>query len=78
MTNQELRRFQTHEPFEPFEIILVDGRTFVVKHPEFILVPPKNTWVYVTDDDGNTEHINTAVISSVRHVKGNGRRRKAG
>jgi hypothetical protein len=77
MTIDEVRRFQKHEPFRPFEIVLVDGRVFRVRHPDFILAPPKGTWVYVTDDEGQTEHINTVVMSSVRHARGgNGRGRR--
>jgi len=71
MNAEEIRKFQRHEPFQPFEIVLVDGRRFVVPHPEFILVPPgRGTWIYVADESGGTEHINTMIISSVRHRNG--------
>jgi hypothetical protein len=29
-----------HEPFRPFELRLVGGRTFVVRHPDFVALPP--------------------------------------
>jgi hypothetical protein len=28
------------EPFRPFELRLVDGRSFVVRHPDFVALPP--------------------------------------
>jgi hypothetical protein len=82
MTLGELRKWQKQEPFEPFEIVMVDGRVFGVPHPEFIWIPPGNgTWVYVADPvSGSADHVNTVVISSVRASRksGTSRRRKAG
>lgn len=75
---EEIRRFQKDEPFHPFEIVMVDGRVFKIPHPDFILVPPRGTWVYVTDKYGNTAHLNLLVISLVRKSTKNGKRRRAG
>ena len=80
MTLDEIRNYRDRRPFDPFEIVLVDGRVFRVEHPEFILVPPsKGTWVFVAARDGHVEHINTVVISSLRPAphrqNGRGRRR---
>ncbi|MFO0831054.1 MAG: hypothetical protein U0637_04325 [Phycisphaerales bacterium] len=72
---EEIRRFQKQEPFHPFEIVMVDGRVHRVPHPDFIFVPPRGNWVYVTDADANTAHINILVISLVRRSR---KRRKAG
>lgn len=78
MNLQEIRKECEKRPFEPFEIVLVDGRVFPVRHIEFIWVPPgRTTWVYVANAEGLQEIINTAVISSIRPHK-NGKRRKAG
>jgi hypothetical protein len=65
---EELRRFKKQEPFHPFEIIMADRRIHRIPHPDFILVPPRGQWVYCTDAFGNTAHINILVISEVRHV----------
>jgi hypothetical protein len=80
MNITEIRKWQKQQPFEPFEILLVDGRLFHVPHPDFIFVPPGHgTWVYVADEEGSADHINTAVISSIRKARnGRSRRRKAG
>jgi hypothetical protein len=76
---EEVRRFQKAVPFKPFEILMVDGRRFAVPHPDFIFIPPKGLWVYVTNEDAITEHINILVIGSIRHVSEDGKkRRKAG
>lgn len=81
MTLDEIRKYASAQPFEPFEIVLVDGRVFRVPHPEFIWVPPgRGTWVYVADSKaGGADHVNTVIISSLRKSKnGRVRRRKAG
>lgn len=74
MTLDEIRKFQKQEPFEPFDIVMVDGRIFHVPHPEFIWVPPgRGTWVYVADpESGAADHVNTVVISSIRRAGENG------
>ena len=72
MTVDEVRKWWKQQPFEPFEIVLVDGRVFRVPHPDFIYVPPgqRGTWVYVaeTEESTSAEHVNTAVISSIRRM----------
>lgn len=81
MTLDEIRTFAKATPFKPFEVVLVDGRTFEVRHPDFIFIPPgRGTWVYIVPPKGSAaEHINTVVISSIRHIEPKGkRRRKAG
>lgn len=81
MTPGEVRKVLKKSPFEAFEIVLVDGRVFPVKHPEFAWMPPGNgTWFYVADDSGLQEIVNTAVISSIRPTKrsrGSQRRKSA-
>ena len=38
MTTQELRDAVNAQPFRPFKVHLAGGRSFTVKHPEFISV----------------------------------------
>lgn len=80
MNLEVVRKWQQRQPFESFEILLVDGRRFSVPHPEFVWVPPgRGTWVYIADQDsGSADHVNTAVISSIRprnNGSGNGQQR---
>lgn len=80
MTLDEIRNFRDAVPFQPFEILLVDGRSFTVPHRDFIWIPPgKGTWVYVSDPKtGSAEHVNSLIISSIRLAKQPRKRRKAG
>lgn len=34
MTIQEIQRLRAIQPFEPFRILVADGRTYDVRHPE--------------------------------------------
>lgn len=39
------------EPFEPFRIHMASGRTFDVRHPEFVKVGRSTFTIYATPDD---------------------------
>ena len=43
------------QPFRPFTLYLVDGRYFVVRHPDFVAVPmsPRGRDLTVYDGDGS-------------------------
>ena len=47
MTADELKTYQKAQPFKPFRIVLNDGRTYDVPHPNFM-------WVW-----GSTVHVGT-------------------
>jgi hypothetical protein len=34
MTTQEIRRIREAQPFEPFRVLVADGRRYDVRHPE--------------------------------------------
>jgi len=81
MSTDEIRKLWKQQPFNPFEIVMVDGRVFRVRHPDFLLVPPpRGQYVVVVDEEGLPEYVNTLVISSVRILndKGGKPRKKAG
>ena len=40
MTAETIRFFLKRDPFEPFTIHMTDGRTFEVKHRDFVVLPP--------------------------------------
>jgi hypothetical protein len=39
-TTEQIRRAMHRQPFVPFTFRLVDGTSYVIKHPDFIAVPP--------------------------------------
>jgi hypothetical protein len=50
----QIREVMHAQPFRPFTVHLVDGRTYAVPHPDFIAVSTslRNRDLTVHDDDG--------------------------
>lgn len=78
MTMDELRNIQRASPFQPFRVRMADGRSFEIKHPEFMYVPPgRNARTFVlTSDEGLMEWFNILLVTSVEQM--NGRKRSGG
>ena len=51
-TPQRIRTMITAQPFRPFKIGLVGGRTFTVKHPENAAASIDGREMTIYDDDG--------------------------
>jgi hypothetical protein len=63
MSVNDLRELYSAEPFAPFEIVLTNGATVAVAHPEFMMFSPDYRTVHVADlHDGSTKRIDTKMI----------------
>ena len=51
-TREQVRTMQTAQPFEPFLVRLVDGRSFEVTHPELVACSKDGRSMTLYDDDG--------------------------
>ncbi len=52
MTSEQLKATLRQQPFRPFTIHMVDGRSFTVSHPEWVMVSPTGrTAILVEPDD---------------------------
>jgi hypothetical protein len=53
-TIQQVREAMHTQPFRAFTVKLVDGQSYVVKHPDFIAVPtlPRGRDVVIHDEKG--------------------------
>jgi hypothetical protein len=76
----------TAEPFEPFRIHTASGRTFDVRHPEFVKVGRSNITIYTPPDSDpdstqQWEKLSLMLIESISPIgaasKKNGKRRRA-
>ena len=67
MNISTIREAKFAQPFRPFRLHLVDGRNFLVRHPEFLLlVPAGRDLNYVNpDDDDRLILINSLLIVSL-------------
>ena len=49
----EIRKLYHAAPFKPFDLVLTNGRTVPVKHPEFMALSPSGRTVVVFEQDGH-------------------------
>lgn len=51
MTTEQLKATIRQQPFRPFTIRMVDGRSFAVTHPDFVIVSPTGRTAIVFEPD---------------------------
>jgi hypothetical protein len=52
MIAEELLELQDARPFVPFEVHLADGKTFIIAHPKWMMVPPPMNTLYYVHAEG--------------------------
>jgi hypothetical protein len=77
MAVEQLRKFHTAQPFQPFEIHLADGRSVRVPHRELLAVPPKAARTFAVWVDDGFEVIDLLLVTSLRPMRSSTRRRSA-
>ena len=75
MNIRELKDAYKAAPFQPFDIVLTNGRAVHVAHPEFMAFSPRGRTVVVYDADG-LERIDIPLIISLKIPERSGRRGK--
>ena len=68
MTPQPLARFFLQRPFEPFTMVLVDGRELHVSHPEFADADAQAETVAFQHPSGQVEVIDPRLILPMRTI----------
>jgi hypothetical protein len=73
MTLDQIRAAKHVQPFRPFTIYLDDGRTYEVRHPDFIVVSPNGRAATFFDEEGgqhllDLQHINEVYIPPVKAI----------
>jgi hypothetical protein len=54
MSPEELRTTLKETPFEPFRIVLTDGASYDVHHPDLLWVGARTAYVGLTGEPGKT------------------------
>ncbi|MGO9599488.1 MAG: hypothetical protein ACLP7Q_15985 [Isosphaeraceae bacterium] len=65
MTINQYRQALAKRPFQPFRIILADGRSFTIQHPEFAAMDPRGREVTFYEEDGTQHFIESMLIAEV-------------
>jgi hypothetical protein len=75
---ESIRKFNHAVPFVPYKIRTVSGETFEIRHPDFIFVPPKGSYVVVVDPKDPKEapnHISALLIERATPLDAQRRRK---
>jgi hypothetical protein len=57
MIIDEILDFYETRPFLPIEIRQSDGRSYVIEHPEWMLIPPDRATLHFVTCDGRSRHL---------------------
>jgi branched-subunit amino acid transport protein AzlD len=68
MYQDDFRALTRAIPFVPFRVFLSNGETYVVRHPDMILVTPGTVHIAVPTPDGPPDAVGAARIVSLMHV----------
>jgi len=67
MAPEELRRTLKQQPFEPFRLVMTDGVSYEVRHPDLLLVG-KRTVVVGLVGDGAQEYFEQTIKVDLLHI----------
>ena len=71
MTVEQLKSVQHAQPFRPFTIHTGDGRSFFVKHPDFLSRSPSGRTIIVHADDESFSILDMLLITELEvHSQG--------
>lgn len=80
-SDKELRAYRDRLPFEPFDIVLLDGRRVHIGHPMQVSFPPRLEAIRVVVEDDESFYIEYRDIDSLaphrpRRTRSKGARRR--
>jgi hypothetical protein len=67
VTSDQVTRLQNSAPFKPYLILLADGRSIHIRHPDFVSVSDKEQLLFVYDLRDNVEIIDLLLVVSLRY-----------
>ena len=67
MAPEELREVLRQQPFQPFRLVMTDGKTYDVRHPDLMMVGRRSAMVGLTGQPGRT-YYERAVQVDLLHV----------
>ena len=77
MNVKDIRELYSAAPFHPFEMVMTNGATARVAHPEFMMFSPDYRTVHAVDErDGVTKRLDVKMIIAVNELKNGARKRK--
>jgi hypothetical protein len=79
MTIQEIQRLLSARPFDPFRVLVADGRTYDVRHPENIAMGGKGRLIAIGLDDDSFVTLDPLLVTGIQRPipKRQGRTRRS-
>jgi hypothetical protein len=69
MNPAEIRELYSAQPFQPFEVVLTNGTTVKVAHPEFMMFSPDYRTLHVADVQSRaTRRIDIKLITALNEL----------
>ena len=65
MTSAELKSTIRQQPFRPFTIRMVDGRSFTVSHPDFVMVSPTGRTAIIFEPDDSYSVVDLMLMNEL-------------
>jgi hypothetical protein len=75
MRLEDIRSAHDALPFQPFSLVLADGRAFRIPHPDFLSMGPKGTALVFWTEEGHIGSILDAALIAEIRMETNGTRR---
>lgn len=69
MAPDELRDALRQQPFEPFRIVMTDGATFDIRHPDLLMVGRRTATVGLTGQPGQTFYERTVKVDLLHVIR---------
>jgi len=66
MTSQQLKATLRQTPFRPFTIRMVDGRSFQVPHPEWVILSPSGRTAIVFEPDDSHSVLDVMLMNELK------------
>lgn len=67
MTSEQLKATLRQQPFRPFTIRMVDGRSFDVSHPDWVIVSPTGRTAILFEPDDSYSVVDLMLMNEL-HV----------
>jgi len=75
MTIEQVRRYDSAQPFRPFDIHLADSRVLTVEHPEQLAMSQSGRTIHVAHPDDTVETVDLLPVVSLNPLPNGAHRR---
>jgi hypothetical protein len=62
MTQNDIKRLSTANPFRPFSLRMASGKVHRVRHPDYLFIPPTDKTVLVVAESGGFHILDVELI----------------